>query len=78
MPKDESRQALEIHKKTLAHEFAAMKQGLEAKNIAMENNVPPMVQLMMDHMLNVISLQQSFVEKAIELLDLENEQSGSK
>jgi DNA-binding PadR family transcriptional regulator len=72
LSRDECRQALENHKNTLEQELAAMKHGLEAKNKAMNNNVPPMVQLMMDHMLNVISQQQSFVQKAIELLDSEN------
>lgn len=72
LPKDECRQALESHKKSLEQELTAMRHGLEAKNIAMGNNVPPMVQLMMDHMLNVILQQQSFVEKAIELLDSES------
>jgi DNA-binding PadR family transcriptional regulator len=71
-PKDECRQALVNHKNTLEQEFAAMKHGLEAKSKAMNNNVPPMVQLMMDHMFNVISQQQGFVQKAIELLDSEN------
>lgn len=72
LPREECLQALENHKNTLKQEFEAMKHGLEAKNKAMNNNVPPMVQLMMDHMLNVISQQQSFVQKAIELLDSEN------
>ncbi|WP_072770988.1 PadR family transcriptional regulator [Desulfitobacterium chlororespirans] len=70
--KDECRKALQQQRNTLQEEYDAVKQGLAAKDAAMDHNIPPMVMLVMDNMLSLIKQQQDFVDKALELLDAEN------
>lgn len=65
----EAREALQQQQIALEHEHAAVIRGWEEKNEAMQRNIPPMMQLTFDHMLDNIRLQQDFVEKALKLLD---------
>lgn len=66
---EETRQALELQLENLEREIKAMEYGLESKNAAMQNNIPPMTQLIFDHMFAVIQQQQDFVKKALLLLE---------
>ncbi|MEK4059794.1 MULTISPECIES: PadR family transcriptional regulator [Paenibacillus] len=66
---EECRRALEQQRSTLQDEYDAVKQGFEAKDAAMQHNIPPMVMLIMDNMFAIIRQQQDFVEKALALLD---------
>jgi len=61
--------SLEKQREYLKKEQEAMEYGLKAKNDAMQNHLPPMTQLIFDHMFGLIKLQQDFVEKAIGLLE---------
>lgn len=69
---DECRKALEQQRSALQKEYSAVKQGLEAKDAAMQHKVPPMVMLIMDNMFSIIKQQQEFVDKALTLLDAEH------
>lgn len=68
----ECRTALQQQRRTLEEEYNAVKQGFEAKDAAMQHQLPPMVMLMMDNMFSIIKQQQDFVDKALALLDTEN------
>lgn len=68
---DECRKALEQQSSTLKDEYNAVKQGLEAKDAAMQHRIPPMVMLIMDNMFSIIKQQQDFVDKALALLNTE-------
>ncbi len=65
---EETKHALEQQLSTLNNEYAAVKQGYEAKVSVMQNSIPPMVKLIFDNMFAIIHQQQDFVEKALELL----------
>lgn len=60
--------SLEKQKEFLQREYEALEYGLKAKSDAMQNHIPPMTQLIFDHMFGLIKLRQEFVEKAIQLL----------
>lgn len=61
-------ESLEKQKEFLQKEYEALEYGLKAKNNAMQNYIPPMTQLIFDHMFGLIKLRQEFVEKALQLL----------
>ncbi|WP_017473730.1 PadR family transcriptional regulator [Amphibacillus jilinensis] len=61
--------ALIEQKQALGFEYDSLKKGLEAKKAAMQNAIPPMTQLIFEHMFAAISLQQDFVEKALILIE---------
>jgi DNA-binding PadR family transcriptional regulator len=61
--------SLEKQREYLKKEQDSLAFGLKAKSDAMQNYLPPMTQLIFDHMFGLIKLQQDFVEKAITLLD---------
>lgn len=65
---EECRNALEEQRTALNEEYDAVKRGLEAKDAAMQHQIPPMVRLIMDNMFSIIQQQQEFVEKALALL----------
>jgi hypothetical protein len=67
----ECRQALEEQQRTLKEEYNAVKSGFEAKDLAMQHKIPPMVQLIMENMFSIIKQQQDFVDKALALLEKE-------
>ncbi|MGN6710781.1 PadR family transcriptional regulator [Anaerocolumna jejuensis] len=69
---EECRTALKQQRSVLIDEYNAVKQGLEAKDEAMQHNIPPMVMLIMDNMFSIIKQQQDFIDKALALLDTEN------
>lgn len=69
---EECRKALEEQRVTLNNEYDAVKQGLEAKAVAMQNKIPPMVTLIMENMLSIIKQQQDFINKALNLLENEH------
>lgn len=69
---DECRKALEQQRSVLKDEYDAVKQGLEAKDAAMQHKIPPMVMLIMDNMFSSIKQQQDFVDQALALLDTEH------
>lgn len=64
--------ALKQQRGVLMDEYNAVKKGLEAKDEAMQHNIPPMVMLIMDNMFSIIKQQQDFIDKALALLDTEN------
>lgn len=66
---EECRTALEEQRIALKEEYNAVKRGLEAKDAAMQHNIPPMVTLIMDNMFSIIKQQQDFVDKALALLE---------
>lgn len=72
LPVDECRKALEEQRITLKDEYSAVKRGLEAKDAAMQHNIPPMVNLIMENMFSIIKQQQDFVDKALLLLEKEH------
>jgi DNA-binding PadR family transcriptional regulator len=69
---DECRKELEEQRIALKDEYSAVKHGLEAKDVAMQHKIPPMVNLIMDNMFSIIKQQQDFVEKALALLEKEH------
>lgn len=69
---EECRKALEEQRVALHDEYMAVKRGLEAKDAAMQHNVPPMVLLIMENMFAIIKQQQDFVDKALALLEKEH------
>jgi DNA-binding PadR family transcriptional regulator len=71
LDKDSAQLALEAQRRRLDEEYTAVVQGIEAKSKAMKNHIPPMVSLILDHMLTVVRQQQDFVEKALEILNKE-------
>ncbi len=71
VPVEECQRALEEQRSVLTNEYSAVKRGLEAKENAMQNNIPPMVNLIMENMFSIIKQQQDFVDKALELLENE-------
>lgn len=68
---EECKKALINQQKTLEGEFISVQKGFEAKSLAMENKIPPMVMLVMEHMFSIIKQQQNFVGKALEILEME-------
>lgn len=68
---EECKKALIQQRYALECEYAAVKQGLEAKDAAMQHQIPPMVRLIMNHMFAIIHQQQDFVDKALALLETE-------
>jgi DNA-binding PadR family transcriptional regulator len=60
--------ALEKQRESLKKEREALEYGLKTKNEAMQNHIPPMTQLIFEHMFGQIKLQQDFVDQAIQLL----------
>ncbi len=69
---EECRKALEEQRISLKDEYSAVKRGLEAKDAAMQHQIPPMVNLIMENMFFIIKQQQDFVDKALALLDKEH------
>lgn len=69
---EECRKALEEQRVALHDEYMAVKRGLEAKDAAMQHNVPPMVLLIMENMFAIIKQQRDFVDKALALLEKEH------
>lgn len=61
--------SLEKQREFLQREYEALEYGLKAKGDAMQNHIPPMTQLIFDHMFGLIKLRQEFVEQAIQLLN---------
>ncbi len=68
----ECRNALEEQSIALKNEYHAVKCGLEAKDAAMQHNIPPMVKLIMENMFSMIKQQQEFVDQALSLLEKEH------
>lgn len=66
---EECRKALEEQRVALNDEYSAVKRGLEAKDAAMQHQIPPMVNLIMENMFSIIKQQQDFVDKALALLE---------
>ncbi|GIN70288.1 PadR family transcriptional regulator [Bacillus sp. J14TS2] len=66
---DEARQALEKQQVTLENEYRSVQAGWREKKAAMEDNIPPMVQLVFDNMFATIRQQQDFVEQALAYLE---------
>lgn len=66
---DECRKSLEQQRTTLKNEYDAVKWGLEAKDAAMQHQIPPMIMLIMENMFSIIKQQQDFVDKALDLLN---------
>lgn len=69
LSQEECRNALEQQHDTLKVEYEAVVDGLERKKEAMNDQLPPMVMLMMDHMISMIKQQQEFIVKALEILN---------
>jgi DNA-binding PadR family transcriptional regulator len=69
---NECRKAFEEQRIALKDEYDAVKSGFEAKDVAMQHKVPPMVLLMMDNMFSIIKQQQDFVDRALALLETEH------
>lgn len=69
LPKGEAAKALQKQQEKLKQEYAGIQRGWEEKNKALSNMIPPMVQLIFDHMFASIRLQQELVEKAMQLLN---------
>ncbi|WP_130859909.1 PadR family transcriptional regulator [Gracilibacillus phocaeensis] len=68
LPVEEARQALEQQQIHLEKEYTSVQMGWEEKREATEGAIPPMVQLVFDHMFATIRQQQDFVEKALAYL----------
>lgn len=68
---DEALAALYHQRDSLEKEYDVLKSGLRLKKAAMNNYIPPMQLLIFDNMFAIVKEQQSFVEKAIQLLEAE-------
>ncbi len=68
LPKEDVASALELQKKKVDSEYEAMQAGLDAKNAWMQNNIPPMTNLIFDNMFAIIKLQQEFLDQALKLI----------
>ncbi|KNZ41302.1 PadR family transcriptional regulator [Acetobacterium bakii] len=68
---DDALTALYHQRDALAREYAELDNGMRLKNAAMSNHIPPMTNLIFENMFAIVKQQQSFVEKAIQLLESE-------
>jgi DNA-binding PadR family transcriptional regulator len=71
LKKGEAIEALEKQKKILDDEYNALSIGFEAKKSAMQGEIPSLTMLVFENMFEIVRLQQSFVNKAIEAIDKE-------
>ena len=71
LPAAQCCEALRLQGAALQREYEAVERGLQAKDDAMQHNIPPLVRLIMDHMFTVVRQQQQFVEDALRLLENE-------
>lgn len=69
LPKDEALSALSQQAYALDLEYQTLEKGLEAKNEAMDDDLPAVAKLVFDNMFAIIRQQQDLIAKAIELLN---------
>lgn len=69
--KDDALKALCQQRDSLEKEYTELENGMRLKNVTMNNHIPPMTNLIFENMFAVVKQQQSFVKKAIQLLELE-------
>ncbi|WP_067840837.1 PadR family transcriptional regulator [Amphibacillus sediminis] len=65
---EQARTALLEQKDRLETEFTALEEGLALKKSATGNVLPPMTELVFNHMFDVIALQQKFVDQALAII----------
>lgn len=69
LPKEVARNALALQATALDQEYHTLEKGLQAKNEAVNNELPIMTKLVFENMFTIIRQQRDFVLKAIQLLD---------
>lgn len=65
----DTKKALEKQRLNLENELQIIKQGMKAKNIAMQNNMPTITKMIFEHMSDMIQLQLNFIESSLQLLN---------
>lgn len=68
---DNALKALYLQRDSLEKEYTELENGMRLKNVAMNNHIPPMTNLIFENMFAVVKQQQSFVKDAIQLLESE-------
>lgn len=68
VPKQDALIALQTQANAVDGEIEALEAGLRAKTAAMQGPIPPMTQLIFDSMFDIARARQSFVQKAMLLL----------
>lgn len=71
LPKAEALQALQENRYQLVQEARAIEEGLQAKKLAMKEEIPALNQLVFTHMFETIDAQLRLIDAAIHLLELE-------
>ncbi|MGM0216624.1 PadR family transcriptional regulator [Enterococcus sp. AZ109] len=69
LPKDEAVQALKDHKAKLQKEIIEVKQGLIAKENAMQGEIPALSKVVFDHMFETIESQIRLIEQTITIIE---------
>lgn len=68
---DDALTALYHQRNSLEKEYVDLESGMRLKDVAMGNHIPPMTILVFENMFAIVKQQQTFVEKAIQLLKSE-------
>lgn len=68
---EDALKALNRQRDSLEKEYTELDNGMKLKNVAMNNHIPPMTNLIFENMFAIVKQQQFFVENAIKLLESE-------
>ncbi|WP_234447845.1 PadR family transcriptional regulator [Viridibacillus soli] len=69
LPTEQSREALEQQLEKLTKELKALESGIDIKKKYLDGELPSMVHLVSDNMINIVRQQITLIENILELLD---------